>query len=347
MTWYSKSLQCSCQKASIQYKNFIAITTTFHQICSSEFAGTAWRDYLFLDEYWHNYARADIRSRGSLYFVFLSTLCQLSQTTVKNALDQFLNKTFINTQILSRSEFRLQIDSLFLQFQTQTTSKFSRSLNLLRDIMNDNALVSSCNLNWNWQRDSKRIYTTIPTQPVIMEDGCSCATRNDCSESGGIYFDTTNAQIFPMYGWNVGCSVVETVLRSTFECLYDQSCLDFLLFYATIVPNQYPYKMNISAMNFSRTSRFRRDAFIQTIIDELFIEEWKINKYYSSFYNACAPISCSYIIRKEDYYMYTVSRILGLYGGLTIVLRLIVSVMIKLSFEIVHRCRRNRIVSSE
>ncbi|UJR20229.1 hypothetical protein I4U23_023360 [Adineta vaga] len=251
---YSQSVQCPCNNISVKYKHFMTIETTFHQICSSEFVTTAWRDYLFLDKYWYDYARADIRSRGSAYFIFLSTLCRLSQTTVNNAIDQFLNETFINTEITSKSEFRLQIDSIFLQFQEVTTRKFSRSLNVLRDIMNDS-----------------------------------------------------------------------------------------LLFYATTVPNRYPYKINISAMNSSKASRFKQDTFIQIIANELFVEEWKFNRYYSSFYTACAPLYCSYTIRKEDYYMYTASRILGLYGGLTIVLRLTVSLIVKIIFKIRNQCQRNEV----
>ncbi|UJR35934.1 hypothetical protein I4U23_028675 [Adineta vaga] len=55
-----------------------------------------------------------------------------------------------------------------------------------------------------------------------MEDGCSSETQRNCSESGEIYYDTSDKRIFALPGWNIGCSVVETILQSTLECFYDR-----------------------------------------------------------------------------------------------------------------------------
>ncbi|CAF1546591.1 unnamed protein product [Adineta steineri] len=85
--------------------------------------------------------------------------------------------------------------------------------------------------------------------------------------------------------WNVVCSVVETLLQSLFECLYNQTCIDLLLYYVTTVTPRYSHRMNISAINSSIVSRFKRNTFIQIIADELFIEEWKINRSYSLFHS--------------------------------------------------------------
>ncbi|UJR22356.1 hypothetical protein I4U23_025418 [Adineta vaga] len=144
-----------------------------------------------------------------------------------------------------------------------------------------------------------------------MKDGCSCGTQSDCNELNGIYYDTSDKQIFVLPGWNIGCSVVEAILQSTLECFYGPVCLESLLFYA----------MNKIGMDSWKISRFRRGAFIQSIVNELFLEEWMINKSHSLFYHACAPIYCSYTIRKENDYIHTTTTILGLFGGLTILLK--------------------------
>ncbi|CAF1412710.1 unnamed protein product [Adineta ricciae] len=342
--WHSETLECPCRKIAVKYKYFVGISITSHQICSSNFIGTEWRDYLFLYPDWSDYNSADIRSRGSIYFLFLSTLCQLSQTTINNAINAFLNETFISTQIVSNSEFRLQIDTTLFQLQKSTAAEFSQSLNLLRDVMNGNTLVSSYFLNWFWWIDFNRTYTTIPINPVVMKDGCSCGTRSDCIKSGGIYYRRSDQQMFAIPGWNVGCSVVETVLRSTLECFYDQTCIDSLIYAAITDKPAIYYHMNISAMHYSNKSRFRKDSFIQSLIDELFVEKWNIKTYYSSFYNACDPIYCSYTIQKDDYYMYSASRVLGLYGGLTVILRVIVPLLVKLFYKMKNVCNRNQVV---
>ncbi|CAF3727584.1 unnamed protein product [Adineta steineri] len=341
---HSKSLDCPCNKISIAYKDFIEINTTFHQICSSDFVNIKWINYLFHEGYWYDYERRDIRVRGSAYFLFLSSLCSISQTTINNAIEQFLNEIFINTKLISEPEFNIQIENIILQFRNETLTKFSGSLKLLRDIMNGNAFVSSYFLNWYWWRDVNSTSSIIPISPIIMENGCSCGTQSDCIDSGGIYYILNNIQKFAMSGWNIGCSVVETLLYSTFECLYNQTCIDLLLHYATSVSSLYSYGMNISAINSSIVSRFKRNALTQTIADELFIEEWKVNSSYSLFYNQCAPAYCSYKIQKDDYAIYIISKILGLYGGLTVSLRFIIPIITKIIFNIIKRWRNNIII---
>jgi hypothetical protein len=146
-----------------------------------------------------------------------------------------------------------------------------------------------------------------------------------------------------MPGWNVGCSVVETVLSSTFECLYNQTCIDSLL---NILPTGLPsfsYQMNISAINVSNKNHFKRNTPIQNIADELFIEEWQNNSFYSSFYNQCAPIYCSYKTKRNDYVIFTISKVLGLYGGLTFALQFTVPLVVKIIYIIRNKCRRNTV----
>jgi hypothetical protein len=340
---YLESLDCPCKNISIEYKYFLTIDTTSHSICSSDFISEKWRDYLFLDKDWNRYDRRDIRVRGAAYFSFLSNLCQISQATINNSVNQFLNDRFINTQLITETEFEIQIDNSILQFRNVTLENFSRSLKLLRDIINGNAFVSSYSLNWYWWQEKQRTFATLPTLPILMKDECSCATRNDCIDSGGIYDTLNKKQIFEMPGWNVGCSVVETVLSSTFECLYNQTCIDSLL---NILPTGLPsfsYQMNISAINVSNKNHFKRNTPIQNIADELFIEEWQNNSFYSSFYNQCAPIYCSYKTKRNDYVIFTISKVLGLYGGLTFALQFTVPLVVKIIYIIRNKCRRSRV----
>ncbi|CAF4408267.1 unnamed protein product, partial [Adineta steineri] len=56
---------------------------------------------------------------------------------------------------------------------------------------------------------------------------------------------------------------------------------------------------------------FERNATIQNIVDELFVEEWNISISYASFYNECNPQECSYKIKRDDHFTSISSRILG------------------------------------
>ncbi|UJR08052.1 hypothetical protein I4U23_012329 [Adineta vaga] len=343
---YSESLKCPCEKISIEYKYFIEINTTIHAVCSSDFISRKWIDYLFDIGDWYEYDRRDIRVRGGPYFLFLSTLCQLSQITIQNAIQQFLNETFISTHMISISEFDIQMNNINSQFRNNTLIKFSRTLKLLRDIINGNAFVSSYCLNWYWYNELDTVFNIHPIQPVQMTKECSCGTQSDCVGFGGVYHEWYNTARLLIPGWKIGCSVVETVLRSTLQCFYDQICLNSLVFHIQTYTWQHSDLINISAMNFSNKSHFKRETIIEKIADQLFIEEWIVNTSYLTFYNQCNIQECWYTMEKDDYITYTISNILGLYGGLTIALRFSIPYLIQILFKIRDRCRTNTVTSN-
>jgi hypothetical protein len=339
---YNK-LQCPCDNISLTHDLFIKINTTFHQACSSDFVKEPWIKYLFSHSTWSALRRADIRVRGAAYFNLLSMLCTLSQTTVNNATDQFLKEVFISPQIISQAEFLLQMDVITHQFKTMTSARFSRTLQLLRDITHGNTFISSYLLNWSWWVRTNDPYGSLPTHPMILNNGCSCGTRSDCVESGGIYVSSSGIQNFTMPGFYVGCSVVETLLRSTLECLYNQTCIDLLHKYGTTVDLLPLIPVNVTAMNVTLPSIFQPNTTINDIVNALFVEQWLINVSYPAFYNQCAPIYCSYTFKTRSSFLFIVSQILGLYGGLTVSLQIIIPYIVRLAFKIKDRCCPNMI----
>ena len=339
------TFQCPCTQISIRHEEFMTINTSFHQICSSDFVKEIWLDYLFGDSFWYKYHRSDLRVRGTAYFSLLSTLCTFSRTIIENAAEQFLGEAFINTQLMSELEFLSKTNDILQVFQSKTRTGFSHSLQLTRDITHRNTLISLYFSNWYWWIKPNRTSMTLPTNPVIMSDGCSCATRSDCVESGGIYRSFSDIQYFSVPGWNVGCSPVETLLRSTLECFYNQTCIDTLIHYASTVEEIFPLTIDMKSMNYTMSNRFQTNTTIQEIVNALFVEKWHINVSYASFYEQCAPAYCSYTFRKRNNFVYIVSRILGLYGGLTTSLRFIIPLIINFAFKIRHYCRRNTVAS--
>ncbi|CAF1434754.1 unnamed protein product [Adineta steineri] len=124
--------------------------------------------------------------------------------------------------MLTTISFRVQQQQQHASKSKIGTSNFPQhfGLKLLRDIMNENAFLSSYFLNWYWWRDINDVSLIIP---IITKDGCSCGTQSDCIDSGGIYYSLEYikvSEVFAMSGWHIGCSVVETLWQSTFECLY-------------------------------------------------------------------------------------------------------------------------------
>lgn len=345
---YFDTLQCPCSQISVLQNEFITITNTYHQVCSSDFIKDIWLQCMLGDQEWFDRYEADLRGRGASYFLFLSLLCTLSQRTVNSAIDEFLNSAFVNAQMISESEFQLQTAVIFNQFKTSTAQKYSRILTLVYEITESSAFVSSYSMNWFWWLKYNSSIATIPTKSVEIQDGCYCGTRSNCTTSGGFYNPYSNIVNFTIPGFNVGCSPVKTLLQSTLECFYNQTCTDLVLYYATIDligEGDIHSFVNVSAMDSTRASRFKTDILIQELVDELFVEEWQTNISYSSFYNKCAIAYCSYEVERPHNFIYIVSKIIGLYGGLSVALRFIVPHINKIAFVIRNRCRRNTVSS--
>ena len=338
------TIQCPCAQISVPYKQFTTIETLFHQVCSSHFVQDRWLDYLFGDSLWYKYHRSGLRVRGAAYCSFLSTLCALSQTTIENAARQFLTEEFVSVQMMPESAFMSKMTGIAEQFQTTNSARFSHELRLLRNITHASTFVSSYFSNWYWWVKPNRTSMTLPTNAVTMNDSCSCATRSDCMEPGGIYRSFSDVRYFAMAGWHIGCSPVETLLRSTFECLYNQTCIDTLIHYASTIEESFVDNIDISAMNSTLPSRFKTDSLVEEMVEALFVEQWLINVTYASFYNQCAPMYCTYTFKKRNNLVYKVSEILGLYGGLTMSLRFIVPYLILVAFKARNYCRRDAVI---
>ncbi|CAF0806123.1 unnamed protein product [Adineta steineri] len=341
----STTLQCPCHNISIPYKHFITINNTFHQVCSSDFVKEKWIDFLFIGGKWRNYDRVDLRSRGAAYFDLLSALCKISKITISNAIEQFLDDVFISATVVSESEFNMHMNVIINQFKTNTPARFSRDLQLLRDSTHGNAFISGYFLNWYWWINYDIDDVTVPTGVVTLKNGCSCGTQKDCITNAGIYDSNSGIQHFEIPGWNIGCSVIETLLHSTFECFYNQTCLDILNYYIRTIPPISYEKVNITAMNSTIKSRFETNTIINDIIDNLFIEQWEINVSYATFYQQCSPTCCSYSISKRNNFFYIISRILGLCGGFTAILKIVVPHSINLMLKIRNRCFRHTAIS--
>lgn len=336
----STNLQCPCRQISVPYKHFITINNTFHQVCESDFVDEKWIEFLFVDGRWKNYDRADLRSRGAAYFDLLSDLCQISKIVVNRSIDQFLDDVFVSATMMSESELNMHMNVIINQFKTSTPTRFSRDFELLRDLTHGNTFISGYFLNWYWWLNNDIDDVTVPTDVITLENGCSCGTRRDCLTNAGIYDSNSRIQYFEIPGWNVGCSVVETLLRSTLECFYNQTCIDMLNYYiGTIRPKSYN-RVNVTAMNYTTSSRFQINTLVHDIVDELFIEEWQISVSYAAFYEQCNLNHCLYSKSKRNGFIYVISSILGLSGGLAATLRFIIPYSIDLVLKIRNLCCR-------
>lgn len=333
-----RDIRCPCSQITVPYRNAITINASFHQICASDYVRDPWFDFLFDDGIWFPYYRADLRIRGAAYFALLDSLCNLSRTVIENSIEQLMNEKFSNSYLISEHDFESKAQAIVDTFTTQTSLGFTSAIELINSVTHANTFVSTYFLNWDWSAPRTRSFEQVSARPVVLDNDCSCGTRNDCRTLGGAFTLFGNRSYFPMPGVFIGCSSVSTLLGSTLECFYDQNCVNDLID-ALTTGYGLSGSIFVSALDPNKGRRFSSTAPITDLVGALMVEEWHTSISYPSFYNVCDPKYCTYVDEKHNDVLTIITRILSFYGGLTTVLRLIVPSLIKLILKIRNRRR--------
>ena len=307
------AVHCLCAQASIQYQAFLTIQPSFHQVCSSDFVTESWIRYLYgAGNLVHQYPPTDFWASAIGQFQSLASLCQLSNETVSNTLTQFLTSSFISQQLLSPSSFNDRIQQATYEVQITMPNLFINTLSLIRETTSANMLMNTASTNWIITTPSLTVdHPTAHIVPLTYQS-CECGLSAKCVE--------------PSRGMLAGCYPLEALLRSTLECFYEQNCIDSA---ATFIA------MNPSTLE---SSRFRVDMIIESIVSQLFVEEYSSNMSYGLYFAQCAPSSCTYSYIDRVNTIAGLTYLIALYGGSVIICRWIAMVTIQLFL-----CRKQQV----
>ncbi|CAF4159272.1 unnamed protein product, partial [Rotaria sordida] len=119
-------------------------------------------------------------------------------------------------------------------------------------------------------------------------------------------------------GMMAGCYPLEALLQSTFQCFYNQTCINSHNIFQAL---------NISS---STSSQFFINSSIESILNKLMVEDYSINISYENYFSQCEPLLCSYSYSGHLDILAMTSNIIGIYGGLVIIARFIVVFFFKL-----------------
>jgi len=135
--------------------------------------------------------------------------------------------------------------------------------------------------------------------------------------------ELSSGQNWIVPGMMIGCLPLESMLQSTLECIYDQTCLNKI---TETVSNE-----SVPPLLASRT-RFQsiNTTKLESIAAELFIEDWRVNFSYEKYFNNCQCKICSYTLSKRFNILYSINILLTIYSGLDILLQLIIPMGFKL-----------------
>ncbi|CAF1058478.1 unnamed protein product [Rotaria sordida] len=275
-----------------------------HQICSSNFVSNDWIDYIYntIDPFQLNYT--DFRTTAIGQYQLLASLCQLSRQVLNDALSDLSTSHFIETELLSYNLLYERIQSTFKEFQMTIPNSFLNSLSVIRQTTGANMLMNMFMTSSKFQYESAIvIFSVFYTRPLSYQ-GCNCGLSSKCVQSSR--------------GMMAGCYPLEALLQSTFQCFYNQTCID---------SNNVFQALNTSS---STSSQFLTNSTIESILNKLMVEDYSINISYENYFSKCEPLLCSYSYSGHRDMLEVTSNIIGIYGGLVIIARFIVLLFLKL-----------------
>lgn len=285
------------------------------------------------------YGQRDYRRFLSAHLQYLQHSCQLSQQSVNNSINELMTSLLVTVQLLSETDFQNSLNILIEQSKSNAPAFFSRFLLFTQNNFRANAFLSIYGTDFEFpvpfQTSS---YFYVYAEPVIYDNGCSCGMFSNCTTQATI-MEMNPPRNISLHGLKMGCTPSETFLASTLECFYNQSCLD-------LIQQSTNYPKSLTALSTTNLSRFSENTTITELIRNLFVESWSAKTNYSTYYEQCSPLLCSYISIEKFNILYSVTAILGIQGGLTVVLKWLCPKLIRIGARI-DRNRKNRVTPVE
>ncbi|CAF3326085.1 unnamed protein product [Rotaria sp. Silwood2] len=318
---YSNTAQCPCAKIAIPLDRFITVQPTFHQICSSVFVTDEWRNELTADLSNMSYyvKIGDYRGFISAHLQFVSGLCEQSIVQVNDAVRSFTSTSLVASQLLSETTFNTRLANLSSRAGANAPTIFVRAFQLVRNINHGNALMSIYRSNFEFVTRQNPIasLSTLMTHSMTYNEtpNCLCGQESRCLNSAAF----TSPVYVEIKGLYIGCLPSESLLASTFECFYDSDCIDL------IRNHMFGNKTRTFALPLNHSNEFKSyynpNTTINDIASQLFVEDWSMKTNYGLYFIECAPTNCFYSYTERANPFYVATTLLGLYGGLTVVLR--------------------------
>jgi len=274
--------------------------------------------------------------QGVYIFQALNTFCELINGTISQRLTQFYSTKYVSASVIPSQLFQSQADSFISQFISSTTNDFLLSLSAIRNTSQTNALYSISGSNYGFDAETN-YFSGLPVQ----YGNCSCTTSGTCSNPANIYNDPDPDPLFAVPGIYLACYTIEALLQSDLRCFYNQTCLSKLETYSI-----HGKRPNVTALNNSLSSHFLENSTIEELVNQLMVEEWIPSKMYDNYYNECQPLQCTYTHQTKNDAIYIITTLVGLIGGLTTALKLIVPRMVKFVTFCIRKWRMRRVTTT-
>lgn len=258
------------------------------------------------------------------------------ETNIKQFYDSFL----ITDQLLSENAFQMHIVSSLEQAISNAPNKITQMLSLIRHMNHGNRITTSYGTDVEYlDLHGLTVMVRVSAHGKIYDNACNCETSYNCTTDAK-FAEPNSSNTVSVNGMKMGCTPSESFRRSTLECFYNLSCIKLIEEYTNSTNGVHSTTSSISIL-LANTTRFAVNASVAELTDELFVENWNRTTNYSSYYEQCAPAHCSYSYTQEIMSLYTLTLLVGLQGGMTIVLKWIAPLLVRSAVN-VYRYRKKR-----
>ncbi|CAF1393961.1 unnamed protein product [Adineta ricciae] len=334
---YSSTLDCPCSHTSLEYRQFISdINVTYHEICSSQFVSSRWIELKFIDSSEGEFYINDIRYQSKMYFQLLSTLCRVAKQTVDDNLQSLYRTIFITNKVITNSSFQNQSNLIIEQFKRTVSQSYLRTLQLMEVNVEISQLVVPLNSDFTYKISSHSEVILRPMK-VLSRHGyesykhvsCFFLLPNECVLQTVVW--KTAEDVENIHGMVQSVSPFRSVLLSTLECLYNETCFSYIT--NQINPLISPQNFSLLKSSLLSMNQSPYDP-INSLVNKLFIQSWENKSSYESYFDACSPSTCQYTYYSRFYIISIITIYIGSLGGLHLVLHFLVPYIIKLLSQI-------------
>ena len=130
---------------------------------------------------------------------------------------------------------------------------------------------------------------------------------------------------FIIPGMKVGCLPYLALADSHLECFFSAKCLnDTARWISNLSSDSWPRPMDRSAM-----IKFAPNTSLGFVFTEMMLDHWKEGRNFSGYYHVCEPVQCTFTTVRANSFIYLFTLLIGLYGGLTVALRIIAPLVVQ------------------
>ncbi|UJR12301.1 hypothetical protein I4U23_016478 [Adineta vaga] len=329
---YPTTLNCPCSKFAISYDKFVTPQVKFHQICSHEFIKQIWLDRLFMNQNSSSESINDFRIFLSFFWQTISNLCMTSNISWNNVFESFRSTRIITPTLVSEEIIQKQIEEGLRNQIIHSKTTLIRNLYALQSITKANHVVSALQTNYYLRYPPEHLGTSEPPRMTARKfDNCTCLNTHGCPRPATIFDNSSHLITIP--GIIIDCLIVDGTLASTLECYYNQSCISLL--HGQLTKTIQPLANNLNKY-------FSINSTIQSIWNELMIDETTLINRFDLYFTECNSALCSYSYSHRFDVFFIFTTVTGVIGILSFILRFIVPFIAKFILR-----RKNRILPEE